>query len=82
MLNRKNEVVDVNFINYREVVQESHIYICTTMYREEDYEMEQLLRSIAKIDEAQAPKEGECRRYFESHIWFDDGARGIKEIFM
>ena len=71
LLNRKDEVVDVNFINYREVVKNSHIFICTTMYREADYEMEQLLISLAKIDECQ----GKCGRHFESHIWLDDGAR-------
>ena len=73
LLNRKNEITDEKFVNYHEIVKNSHIYICTTMYREADYEMEQLLKSIAKVDEARK----ECKRQFESHIWFDDGARGI-----
>ena len=42
------------------------------MYREADYEMEQLLKSLGKIDQARE----KCKRNFESHIWFDDGARG------
>ena len=42
------------------------------MYHEADYEMEQLLQSLAKIDQARK----ECGRQFESHVFFDDGARG------
>ena len=48
------------------------------MYREADYEMEQLLRSLAKIDNARK----RCGRHFESHIWFDDGVRGLFIFFL
>lgn len=41
------------------------------MYHEADYEMEQLLYSLAGVDRARR-HEG---RMFESHIWFDDGVR-------
>eukprot|EP00794_Sanderia_malayensis_P016107 gene16107-17728_t len=70
--NRKNEVTDDCFVNSRTLVKESCIYICTTMYHEADFEMEQLLHSIAGVDAARK----ESRRQFESHIFFDDGARG------
>ena len=42
------------------------------MFREKNYEMEQLLKSLAKIDKARK----ECERNFESHIWLDDGVKG------
>ena len=72
LLNRKNEIVDEGYVNYQEIVRESHIYICTTMYHEADYEMEQLLRSLSLIDQARR----QSGRQFEAHIFFDDGARG------
>ena len=40
------------------------------MYHEEDYEMEQLLRSIHDVDESE--KNG---RHFESHVFFDGCVR-------
>ena len=63
------------FADHDRTQEKSHIYLCTTMYREVDYEMEQLLKSIAKLDAAQ----GRDKAQFESHIWFDDGTRGIPE---
>ena len=42
------------------------------MYREEDYEMEQLLRSIHDVDNNAA----KTKRHYESHIFFDGGVRG------
>ena len=42
------------------------------MYHEADFEMEQLLQSIAGIDAARRRSE----RQFESHIFLDDGVRG------
>lgn len=42
------------------------------MYREEDYEMEQLLRSIHDVDNNVA----KTKRHYESHILFDGGVRG------
>ncbi|XP_076451581.1 uncharacterized protein LOC143287463 isoform X2 [Babylonia areolata] len=49
--------------------REPKVYICTTMYREDEDEMRQLLESIRKINEAQAWGD----RCFESHIIFDKG---------
>ena len=48
------------------------------MFKEENYEMEQLLKSIAKIDKARK----ECERNFESHIWLDDGVKGTNIILL
>ena len=72
LLNRKNEVTDEYYINYRNLVKESVIYICTTMYHEADFEMEQLLTSLSGVDREREA----CKRQFEAHVWFDDGARG------
>ena len=68
LLNRKNEATNEYFVNYRTLVKKSHVYICTTMYHEADYEMEQFLFSIADVDRARS-----VDRMFECHIWFDDG---------
>ena len=76
LCNRKNEFTDEQFMNYHEVVKKSHIFICTTMYHEADYEMEQLLQSLARIDQASS----DCKRQFEAHIFFDDGVRGAQFI--
>eukprot|EP00794_Sanderia_malayensis_P016163 gene16163-17786_t len=71
LLNRKNEATNEYFVNYRSLVKDSRIYICTTMYHEEAFEMEQLLHSIARIDSARK----EAGRNFEAHVFFDDGVR-------
>ena len=76
LLNRKNEVNDEHYVNYHEIVKNSAIYICTTMYHEADYEMEQLLQSLSKVDMARK----ESGRQFEAHIFFDDGARGKLDV--
>lgn len=72
LYNRKNEATDEDQLNYHEIVKESQIFICTTMYHEADYEMEQLLQSLSRIDQASSY----CKRQFEAHIFFDDGVRG------
>eukprot|EP00795_Rhopilema_esculentum_P010509 gene10509-19228_t len=72
ILNRKNEATDDYYVSYRQLVKDSTIYICTTMYHEADFEMEQLLHSIAGVDAARK----ESKRQFESHIFLDDGVRG------
>ncbi|BFZ23575.1 hypothetical protein BsWGS_26614 [Bradybaena similaris] len=52
----------------------TRVYICTTMYREDEGEMRQLLESLAKINMAQV--EGET--FFESHVIFDGGVKQRK----
>ncbi|XP_046547945.1 LOW QUALITY PROTEIN: uncharacterized protein LOC124257841 [Haliotis rubra] len=49
----------------------SRVYICTTMYRENEVEMRQLLQSINKINLARTDNE----KFFESHVIFDGGIR-------
>ena len=71
LLNRKNEATNEYFVNYRDLVTNSSIYVCTTMYHEEAFEMEQLLNSISSLDNARR----EAGRNMEAHIFFDDGVR-------
>ncbi|KAL8586378.1 hypothetical protein ACOMHN_022993 [Nucella lapillus] len=52
--------------------KQSRVFICTTMYREADYEMEQLLRSLSKVSQSQKLKKANV--YVESHIFLDNGA--------
>ncbi|XP_021377869.1 uncharacterized protein LOC110465974 isoform X2 [Mizuhopecten yessoensis] len=53
------------------VVQKTIVYICTTMYRETRDEMQQLLKSIARVKDAKAHSD----KYFESHVFFDGGVK-------
>ena len=53
----------------------SRVFICTTMYREADYEMEQLLRSLAQISKSKRLKKNNV--YLETHIFLDNGADGL-----
>lgn len=50
----------------------SKIFICTTMYREADYEMERLLKSLQRISLSDKIR----HVYLESHIIMDNGAQG------
>eukprot|EP00058_Branchiostoma_floridae_P023239 XP_002608729.1 hypothetical protein BRAFLDRAFT_73950 [Branchiostoma floridae] len=56
-------------------VKNTHVYICTTMYRESKEEMTQLMKSIRNM--ATSPCK-EDRRKYESHILFDDGCRQLE----
>ncbi|XP_076465667.1 uncharacterized protein LOC143297281 [Babylonia areolata] len=47
----------------------SRVYVCTTMYREADYEMERLLFSIKKLSGSDKLK----GVYLEAHIFMDNG---------
>ncbi|XP_029657956.2 chitin synthase chs-2-like isoform X2 [Octopus sinensis] len=73
VLNRHREP-ESSPIDFKERVKNSKIYICTTMYREADYEMKQLLESINRVNVAQF----ESIRHFESHVFFDGGVKGSK----
>ena len=74
LLNRRNEVSDEEHITQQDLSSDLKIFICTTMYHEEDYEMEQLLRSIHDVD---THSQG-SGRYYESHIFFDGCVRAEK----
>jgi chitin synthase len=71
LLNRKNEMTDEYFVNQNKLAKDSCIFICTTMYHEADYEMEQLLHSIRRVDIARQ----ESMRRIESHVWFDGAVK-------
>ena len=73
MLNRKTEFDDEKVIDPQEVARKSRVFVCTTMYREQLHEQRQLLESIHGIAKEQAR---EKIRSFESHIFFDGGAKG------
>ena len=57
------------------VARDSHIFICSTMYHENEVEMKQMLKSISRIDEASASTSEERHKY-ESHIFFDNACSG------
>ncbi|XP_052786371.1 uncharacterized protein LOC128221808 [Mya arenaria] len=71
MLVRKNEYHDEGHQNPTEKAKRSKIIICTTMYREADYEMKQLLESIQGLNLAQA----KGNRHFEAHVFFDGAVK-------
>ena len=72
LLNRRNEITDDYHFNLGELVKNSCVYICTTMYHENEQEMEQLLNSLHDIDCARE----KSRRQIESHIFFDGAIKG------
>ena len=57
-----------NFKNY-------HIFICSTMYHEKEYEMRQLLESINEIATT-SPEQNNRYHKYESHIFFDNACSG------
>lgn len=71
MLIRRNEHSDECYEDPIEKAKHSKVIICTTMYREADYEMRQLLESIQGINLAQSVG----GRHFESHIFFDGAVK-------
>lgn len=73
MLNRRIEFDDERLVDPRAVARDSRVFVCTTMYHEELHEQRQLLESIHGIDCEQAKLP---TRKFESHVFFDGGAKG------
>ncbi|GFO08503.1 chitin synthase [Plakobranchus ocellatus] len=51
----------------------TRIYICTTMYRETDYEMKRLLQSLIQLTSDPVLEDV----YFESNIFMDNGCKGV-----
>ncbi|CAH1243310.1 Hypp7070 [Branchiostoma lanceolatum] len=71
MLSRRNKDTSPElFERSTRSMKNTRVYICTTMYRENEQEMQQLLQSIRAIAEAQGPE-----RQYESHIFFDGGCQ-------
>ena len=59
----------------RSIAKDSHIFICSTMYHENEVEMRQMLRSINRMAVAAATETQENHKY-ESHIFFDNACSG------
>ena len=74
LLNRRNLSSDEEHIKQQKLSTDVKIFICTTMYHEVDYEMEQLLRSIHDVDTYSTGS----GRHYESHIFFDGSVRARK----
>lgn len=73
LLGRRTHKTDELRLNPSEARKRVRVFICTTMYREEEHEMEQLLVSLAAVNSAQLQ-----RGNFEAHIFFDNGVKGKK----
>ena len=58
-----------------EIAKDSHVFICSTMYHENEVEMKQMLQSISRIDKVSASESEEHHKY-ESHIFFDSACSG------
>ncbi|XP_067653543.1 chitin synthase chs-2-like isoform X2 [Haliotis asinina] len=71
ILNKQTESRDQHGPASRPTDTRSRVYICTTMYRENEVEMRQLLQSVNKINLARTDNE----KFFESHVIFDGGIR-------
>ncbi|XP_032242861.1 uncharacterized protein LOC5517022 [Nematostella vectensis] len=67
LLNRRNQVTDDDHVSQARLSRDTYVFICTTMYHEEDYEMEQLLNSLHDVDSASK----QAGRHIESHVFFD-----------
>lgn len=72
MLNRRNSAVDEGNVNHEKLSRNASLFMCTTMYHEADFEMEQLLHSIANLDRNRHI----VGRHLESHIFFDGCLQG------
>ncbi|KAH3868290.1 hypothetical protein DPMN_031433 [Dreissena polymorpha] len=73
MLSKKTEYHDEHHEDPLLKASRTKVIICTTMYREADYEMRQLLQSISGINRAQT----DGTRHFESHIFFDGAVKKV-----
>ncbi|XP_053387016.1 chitin synthase-like isoform X2 [Mercenaria mercenaria] len=74
MLTRRNELTDIGNVDLHplEKARRSRIFICTTMYRENEEEMKQLLQSLQLINDRVTHSTG---LKFESHIFFDGAVK-------
>ncbi|XP_053386950.1 uncharacterized protein LOC123542823 [Mercenaria mercenaria] len=70
MLNRRNELIDTGNIRLKpfENAKRSTVFICTTMFREDELEMKQLLESLRSVNDRVSQSRG---LRFEFHIFFD-----------
>ena len=79
LLNRKIDITGYyekqTTTNQFEIAKDSHIFICSTMYHENEIEMKQMLRSINRIAMVSKSESKEHHKY-ESHIFFDNACSG------
>ena len=83
LLNRKTEITghyekqQATSDPYRikNIAKDSHIFICSTMYHENEVEMKQMLRSINRVAMASG-SESEDHHKYESHVFFDNALSG------
>ena len=57
--------------NVAEQSRTSTVFICSTMFREAEHEMQQMLKSIHRVAQLAASQEQSDIAKFESHIFFD-----------
>lgn len=60
-------------ITHPKVSTINRVFICTTMYREADFEMGRLLKSLHKVATSEKLK----KIYMEAHIFLDNGAKDL-----
>ena len=82
LLNRKTaitgyyeEEVTSDPYRLRNIAKDSHIFICSTMYHENEVEMKQMLRSINRVATVSGSASEEYHKY-ESHVFFDNACSG------
>ena len=73
-------IVNRNVSNYAQVSidgsrEPCHVFICSTMFRENPTEMKQMLYSINRVAKYYKSKMNVIHDNFESHIFFDGGCR-------
>ena len=82
VLNRKTAITCYSSHNdnavqqrIRQLSKDNYVFICSTMYHENELEMRQLLRSVKRIAQSSAEQNNRNHKY-ESHIFFDDACCG------
>ena len=65
----------------REQSKDNYVFICSTMYHENEVEMRQLLRSINNVTKSNSQQNNRNHKY-ESHIFFDNACSGTHLITM
>ena len=83
VLNRKTAITGysgqpidfTNTSNSKKISKNCHVFICSTMYHENEVEMQQLLKLIYRIAET-SKKENKRNNKYESHIFFDGACTG------
>ena len=82
LLNRKTDITGCyerqqtsDPYKLRNIAKDSHIFICSTMYHENEVEMKQMLKSINRVATASGTESAEHHKY-ESHIFFDNALSG------